>query len=128
MIDWIDSQGSAWGWQWRHMLEAESSGARSWWPKMIEHDVCGTGRGFEFLLGDALVFHRGFKHLEHRHRLSLANHYIDPNPVKAKAAALFIAPRTWWQRLHTAHCEIARIIDEQRYAQRAYARSEQSRA
>ena len=123
MIDWVDSYGGAWGWQWRHMLEAEATGARSWWPTVIEHEVMGTGRSFEFLLGDALLFHVAFKRAEYRHRLILANHYIDPSPVKVKAAAFRIGVRTWWQRLHSAHVEMAQIIDERRYAQRAYARS-----
>lgn len=128
IIDWVDNQAEAWGWQWRRMLEAETAGARSWWPKLIERDVLDTGRGFEFLLGDALVFHCAFKHIEFRHRELLANHYIDPSPVKAKCAAFKIAQRTWWQRLHTAHISISGLIDEHRAAQCAYARLEPYRA
>lgn len=113
--------GKAWGWQWRRMLAEEPAGARSWWPTVIEHEVTPGDRAFEFLLGDALVFHCAFKQIQYRHRVILANHYIDPNPVKVKSVALNIATRTWWQRLHTAHVRVSDLVDARESAQRAYA-------
>ena len=111
MIDWVDSMGASWGWQWRILLGQESHGARSWWATLIEGTTYPEGSG-ERLTGDALKFHRAFVTLEIRHREILANHYIDPLPVKTKAPTLGIADRTWWQRLHQAHLHVATQINE----------------
>ena len=110
MIDWVDDMGKAWGWQWRVELARPAACAKSWWPKLVERAPSRGEFEQEFLLGRALEFHCAFRALPYKHRVLLANHYVDPAPTHAKARALGVATRSWWRRLHAAHLAVAGLL------------------